>query len=91
MRLIRIVLERCTEALERLDDVVAVGLLFDREAERSELPREELGLGERPGVRLAVPLDLLLVTVGLPVLAPLRRRLWPRLLAGVARAHQAAK
>ena len=56
------------EPLQRLDDVLAVGLLVHGQPHGGDLPGQVLGLGQRPGVGVAVALDLLALTVGLAVL-----------------------
>ena len=61
-------LERLRQPLDRLDQVLAVGLLLERDPDRGDLTREVLGVGERARVHLAVALDLGAVAVGLAVL-----------------------
>src|SRR5947209_540773 len=75
-------LERLAEAVHRVDDVVAVGLAFEREADRGHLTREELRVGERARVHLAVALRLLAVAVGLAVLGEQDQRCRVRRLGG---------
>ena len=61
-------LDRLGQLLDRREKILAVCLLLEHDPHRGDLARQELGLGQRAGVGLAVALDLLLVTVGLAVL-----------------------
>jgi hypothetical protein len=81
-------LELLREALQRLEDVLAVGLLFDGQSHRGDLPGEILGLGQRAGIDLAVALDLGLVTVGLAVLGEQDQRRGVGGLGGEAQVEQ---
>src|SRR6266511_3456293 len=56
------------DASELLAEVVAGGHLTERQADRGELPRQVLGVGERPGVGPPVGEHLLTVALLLPVL-----------------------
>ena len=78
-------LDRVRQLLERLDQVLAIGLLLEHDPDLGELAREELGLGQRAGVGLAVALDLLLVAVGLAVLREQDQR---RGVRGLSREQQ---
>ena len=62
------VLERLREALDRLDEVIAVGLLLERDPDRGDLAGQVIVVGQRSRVDLAVALDLRTVPFGLAVL-----------------------
>ena len=81
-------LDRLRQPLQRLDDVLAVGLAVDREAQRGDLAGEELGLGQGPRVGLAIALDLGLVSIGLAVLRQEDQR---RRVSGLGRGREVQK
>lgn len=62
------------QALERLHEIVALGLALERHPDRRDLPGEELRLGRGPRVGFTISLDLMPVTVGLAVAAHRRYR-----------------